>query len=66
MNFIVKDKANNNFYVNFKGDFESFGDYLANKSRNDQFIKCINTKADPVLLRASEIIRVLQLRKKRK
>lgn len=61
MEYILKDKQKNNYYVNFSGEFEQFGDYLKDESSNGEFIKCKNENNRKVLVRASEIIRVAQL-----
>ncbi|KYH14892.1 hypothetical protein [Staphylococcus kloosii] len=60
MEYIIKDKQKNNYYVSFSGDLEQFGDYLRHESCNGEFIKCKNEDDRKVLVRASEIVRATQ------
>lgn len=64
MEYVIKDKTENNYHIAFAGDFEQFGDYLRYESNNGEFIKCKNKDNRKILVRASEIIRVIQVTEK--
>lgn len=64
MEYIIKDKQENKYYVTYSGEFEQFGDYLKHESSNGEFIKCKNEDDRKVLVRASEIIRATQFTNK--